>query len=122
MEALSRFHTGERPRSTCSGRLQPGRLFAVAGKNALHRPSLRTELANSHANIRSVAVDQGVLKSNLARIQERVARAAARSGRSVEGITFVAVSKTFSAEAIRAAHELGLRHFGENRVQELDSK
>jgi pyridoxal phosphate enzyme (YggS family) len=67
-------------------------------------------------------VDQDALKSNLASIQQRVARAAARSGRPIEGITFVAVSKTFSAEAIRAAYELGLRHFGENRVQEFDSK
>ena len=79
-------------------------------------------LTNSHANIRNVPVDKDALKSNLARIQERVARATERSGRPVEGITFVAVSKTFSADAIRAAHELGLRHFGENRVQEFDSK
>ena len=79
-------------------------------------------LPTPHANIRSVPVDKDALKSNLASIQERVARAAERSGRPVEGIAFVAVSKTFSAEAIRAAHELGLRHFGENRVQEFDSK
>ncbi len=34
----------------------------------------------------------------------------------------MAVSKTFPAEAIRTAYELGLRHFGENRVQEWESK
>jgi len=79
-------------------------------------------LRSCRANICSVAVDRSALESNLADIQKRVARAAERSGREVEGITFVAVSKTFSAKAIRVAYDLGLRHFGENRVQEFDSK
>src|SRR6185437_4988904 len=39
-----------------------------------------------------------------------------------EEITLVAVSKTFSADAIRAAYDAGLRVFGENRVQEFESK
>jgi pyridoxal phosphate enzyme (YggS family) len=34
----------------------------------------------------------------------------------------VAVSKTFPVESIRAAYSAGLRHFGENRVQEWESK
>jgi len=51
-----------------------------------------------------------------------VARAAGRAGRRVEDVTIVAVSKTFSFEAIRAGYEAGLRHFGENRVQEWESK
>ena len=109
--------------SNCSGRLQPGTLFAGAGKSATtiaHR--CKTSLLSRRANICSVIVDRSALESNLASIQEHVARAAERSGRGIEDITFVAVSKTFSAEAIRAAHELGLRHFGENRVQEFDSK
>lgn len=59
---------------------------------------------------------------NLARIRERIARASERAGRRVDEITLVAVSKTFSAEAIRAAYEAGLRHFGENRVQEWEGK
>ncbi len=69
-----------------------------------------------------MAVEKSALESNLARIQERIASPAERSGRRAEEITIVAVSKTFSAEAILVAHELGLRHFGENRVQEFDSK
>ncbi len=69
-----------------------------------------------------MAVDRGALASNLARIRERAARAAERSGHRAEDVTLVAVCKTFPAEAILAAHELGLRHFGENRVQEFDSK
>jgi len=62
------------------------------------------------------------LASNLKQVQERIARAATRAGRSASDITLVAVSKTFPAEAIRAAYELGLRHFGENRVQEWELK
>lgn len=59
---------------------------------------------------------------NLAEVRERIARAAERAGRRVEEITLVAVSKTFPADAIRAAYDAGLRAFGENRVQEFESK
>ena len=62
------------------------------------------------------------IAANLAGIRERIARAALRCGRRTEEITLVAVSKTFPSEAIRAAHDLGLRHFGENRVQEWEAK
>jgi PLP dependent protein len=62
------------------------------------------------------------IAENLARVRERMARAAERAGRSVDAITLVAVSKTFSAEAIRAAYGAGVRDFGENRVQEWESK
>jgi len=55
-------------------------------------------------------------------VREAMARAAGRAGRRPEEITLVAVSKTFPAEAIRAAFDAGLRHFGENRVQEWESK
>jgi pyridoxal phosphate enzyme (YggS family) len=62
------------------------------------------------------------IQENLTRVQERIARACTRAGRRPEGITLVAVSKTFPAEAIRAAYECGVRHFGENRVQEWEGK
>ena len=38
------------------------------------------------------------------------------------GVTLIAVSKTFSFSHIRAAHDAGQRHFGENKVQELEGK
>lgn len=60
--------------------------------------------------------------ANLSRIEERIERAVGRAGRRREEVTLVAVSKTFPADAVRAAYEAGLRHFGENRVQEWDSK
>jgi len=62
------------------------------------------------------------LASNLREIRQRMARSASRAGRAAEDITLVAVSKTFPPEAIRDAYELGVRHFGENRVQEWESK
>jgi PLP dependent protein len=63
-----------------------------------------------------------VLRENLQKIRERVERAAKKSRRQPEEITLVAVSKTFPAEVIREAYDLGLRHFGENRVQEWEEK
>ena len=65
---------------------------------------------------------QTLVRENLLRIQERIADAAARAGRSAEGITLIAVSKTHPASAIREAYEAGIRHFGENRVQEWEGK
>ena len=62
------------------------------------------------------------VRENLARIQERIARAAAHAGRPAEEITLIGVSKTHPASAIREAYEAGIRHFGENRVQEWEGK
>jgi PLP dependent protein len=62
------------------------------------------------------------ISANLARIRERVARSAERAGRRAEEITIVAVTKTHPVDAILAAYEAGLRHFGENRVQEFENK
>ncbi|HXX44897.1 MAG TPA: YggS family pyridoxal phosphate-dependent enzyme [Candidatus Acidoferrales bacterium] len=59
---------------------------------------------------------------NLERVRSRIARACERAGRSHDEITIVAVSKTFPPDLIRAAHDAGLRHFGENRVQEFETK
>ncbi len=69
-----------------------------------------------------MSVDAKGIRENLERIRERVERAAGRAGRRAEEITLVAVSKTFPADAIRDAFDAGLRHFGENRVQEWESK
>ncbi len=69
----------------------------------------------------SVAAETAIA-ANIQRVRERIARAAERAGRRAQEITIVAVSKTFPAEAIRAAYDAGLRHFGENRVQEWEAK
>jgi len=62
------------------------------------------------------------VQENLLRIQERIAGAVARAGRNAEEITLIGVSKTHPASAIREAYEAGIRHFGENRVQEWEGK
>jgi PLP dependent protein len=69
-----------------------------------------------------VTTDISQLGTNLADIRGRMVRAAERAGRRVDGVTLIAVSKTHPAEAIRAAYDAGVRHFGENRVQEWESK
>jgi PLP dependent protein len=55
-------------------------------------------------------------------VLERVAVAAARAGRDPAGVTLVAVSKTVTADRVRAAVEAGVRVLGENRVQEAAAK
>ncbi len=62
------------------------------------------------------------IAQNLERVRKRMARAAERAGRNADEITLVAVSKAQPAEAIREAWRAGVRHFGENRVQEWEAK
>lgn len=77
---------------------------------------------SSHARIREMTSTSGELAENLAQVRERIELAAARSGRHPEEITLIAVSKTHSARRIQQMHEAGVRHFGENRVQERETK
>ncbi|HEV7967473.1 MAG TPA: YggS family pyridoxal phosphate-dependent enzyme [Candidatus Acidoferrales bacterium] len=62
------------------------------------------------------------LTENLARVRARIELAASRAGRRAEDVTLVAVSKMHSARNIQELYEAGVRHFGENRVQERESK
>jgi hypothetical protein len=55
-------------------------------------------------------------------IHERIGRAQRRFGSPPEQVELIAVSKTFSAEAIRPFLDAGQRRFGENRVQEAKAK
>lgn len=59
---------------------------------------------------------------NLAQVEERIAAACRRVGRQRGEVTLVAVTKTRSLEEIVAAYRSGLRHFGENRVEEAAEK
>ena len=63
-----------------------------------------------------------LLRDNLAHVQDHIANVAAHANRDVSAITLVAVSKTHPVEALLAAYELGVRHFGENRVEEAATK
>ncbi len=62
------------------------------------------------------------LADNLQSVQERITAAARRAGRDPDEVTLVAVTKNQPCEAIAAAFDLGLRHFGENRVEEAEAK
>jgi PLP dependent protein len=64
----------------------------------------------------------GEVIENFARVRERIDHASTRAGRHAEEITLIAVSKTHSTRKIQELYEAGVRHFGENRVQERESK
>ena len=63
-------------------------------------------------------IDSSALRTRLDEVRARIARAAGRVGRDPASIRLVAVSKTFPAEFVRAAADLGQVDFGENKVQE----
>ena len=63
-----------------------------------------------------------MIKENLASVEARIQEACARSGRSRQDVTLIAVSKTNPVPRIREAYDLGVRDFGENRVKELLGK
>ncbi len=62
------------------------------------------------------------LRANLGRVQEAVARACARAGRSPDHVLLIAVSKTMDVERVRLAIAAGVAALGENRVQEAKEK
>lgn len=61
-------------------------------------------------------------EQRLERVEQRIAKACQNAGRSREEVRLLAVSKTKPPEAVREAAGCGLRLFGENRVQEAQSK
>jgi len=62
------------------------------------------------------------IDANLQAVKARIATAAEQCGRNPAGIELLAVSKTFGADAVRAANTAGQRAFGENYVQEAVDK
>ena len=62
------------------------------------------------------------IASNLERLQNEITDACARAHRNPTTVALMAVSKMNSAEAVREAYEAGQRLFGENRVQEWQTK
>jgi pyridoxal phosphate enzyme (YggS family) len=62
------------------------------------------------------------LKEHLERLESAIEQACRRAGRSRAEIELMAVSKTYPASTICQAASLGLRLFGENRVQEFAAK
>lgn len=63
-----------------------------------------------------------LIPDNLTLVKSKIVAAVARSGRQLQEVELIAVSKTFPIESIREALSSGCQVFGENRVQELLSK
>ena len=66
--------------------------------------------------------DSDTVAANLAAVRARLEHAARTAGRDPATIRLLAISKTFSADAVRAAYQAGQRDFGENKVQEALQK
>ena len=63
-----------------------------------------------------------MLKDQLQEVEKRIQAACDRAGRKREEVTLIAVSKTKPVETLQEAYNLGVRIFGENKVQELTVK
>ena len=63
-----------------------------------------------------------MLKEQLEDVEKRIQAACDRSGRRREDVTLIAVSKTKPVSTLQEAYDLGIRVFGENKVQELTEK
>ena len=63
-----------------------------------------------------------MLKDQLQEVEKRIQADCDRAGRKREEVTLIAVSKTKPVETLQEAYDLGVRIFGENKVQELTAK
>jgi pyridoxal phosphate enzyme (YggS family) len=62
------------------------------------------------------------IAENLERVREQISEAAKKSGRSIDDVELVAISKTHEAAKVREAIEADQKLFGESRVQEARVK
>jgi pyridoxal phosphate enzyme (YggS family) len=62
------------------------------------------------------------ISDNIALVRSQIEAAGRRAGRNPEDIELMAVTKTVAPDRIREAYDAGIRLFGENRVQELETK
>ena len=62
------------------------------------------------------------IAENIQAVRRRIEEACIKSGRKLDDVTLIAVSKTNPAEAVIEAAAAGVQHFGENRVEEAESK
>jgi hypothetical protein len=67
-------------------------------------------------------LEKNNLRERLSEVRRQIESAAMRANRAPEEITLVAVSKTHPSEIIREAIAAGVLDFGENRVQEAETK
>jgi len=70
----------------------------------------------------TIGINNSILLENIKNIYRKISSAAIRSGRNPFDVELIAVTKTVSHEKIKEVVSLGLRIFGENRVQEAQKK
>lgn len=63
-----------------------------------------------------------MLSENLNQVEQKITESCKNSNRNREEVTLIAVSKTKPVETVKEAYDLGVRVFGENKVQELLDK
>ena len=63
-----------------------------------------------------------MLKEQLNEVEQNIQQACDKVSRSREDVTLIAVSKTKPISVLQEAYNLGVRVFGENKVQELTEK
>ncbi len=78
---------------------------------------METKLSKTSKNLGGKCVED-----KLQVVRDKIRRAALKSQRDYNDIKLIAVSKTRSINEIDLAKELGIKDFGENRVQELEEK
>ena len=100
------------------------RSFVPNGTNpaAKHCPGLKAWAIVKNRKRGDFDLAVNSIAENLERVREQIAEAATKSGRSVDDIQLVAISKTHDAERVREAMEAGQQLFGESRVQEARVK
>ncbi len=62
------------------------------------------------------------LKKNLERINNRIKEACERSNRNIDEVTLIGVTKTRDEDSINYSIDCGIKHIGENKVQEITKK
>ncbi len=67
-------------------------------------------------------LEKNFIQENLSTVQENIAAACAKCHRNPDEITLISVSKTKPVSMLQEAYDLGVREFGENKVQELCEK
>ena len=63
-----------------------------------------------------------MVQEQLEEVRQNIRNACERSGRKVEDVTLIAVSKTKPVPMLQEAYDAGARDFGENKVQEILEK
>lgn len=64
----------------------------------------------------------GIIERNLSGVRTTIARACDRAARNPNDVTLIAITKSVGPEPVQILYDLGLRHFGESRVQEAQAK